>query len=149
MDFETHAEVMARYRSSPAVSQIWALMVKLLSCTVRVLNSTPMVVRVSWLNSFLVKRDSRLLFPTPDSPIRTTADDKWSKCEYFDQSSVFFWFSCCKTKPSISWIKETKLIFTEFNMSQSCDVHFILCDLLNIGVPFFVAPQILCLSCLS
>lgn len=69
----THAEVMARYRSRPAVSQIWALMVKLLSCTVRVLNSTPMVVRLSWLNSFLVKRDSKLLFPTPDSPMRTTA----------------------------------------------------------------------------
>lgn len=69
---DTHADVMALYLSSPAVSQIWALMVKPPSCTVRELNSTPMVVRLSWLNSFLVKRASRLLFPTPDSPIRTT-----------------------------------------------------------------------------
>lgn len=71
----THAEVMALYRSSPAVSQIWALMVNPLSCTVRVLNSTPMVVLVSWLNSFFVKRDNKLLLPTPDSPIKTTGED--------------------------------------------------------------------------
>lgn len=72
---------MARYRSSPAVSQIWALMMKPLSSTVRVLNSTPMVVRLSWLNSFLVKRDSRLLFPTPDSPIRTTVRRRQKKSQ--------------------------------------------------------------------
>ena len=42
------------------------------SMTVRVENSTPMVVRLSWLNSFRVNRDSRLVFPTPDSPISTT-----------------------------------------------------------------------------
>lgn len=40
---------------------------------VRVENSTPMVVRLSWLNSLRVKRERRLVFPTPDSPIRTTA----------------------------------------------------------------------------
>lgn len=40
--------------------------------TVRVENSTPMVVRLSWLNSLRVNRDSRLVFPTPDSPISTT-----------------------------------------------------------------------------
>lgn len=40
--------------------------------TVRVENSTPMVVRLSWLNSLRVKRDSRLVLPTPDSPISTT-----------------------------------------------------------------------------
>ncbi|TNN85704.1 hypothetical protein EYF80_003951 [Liparis tanakae] len=36
---------------------ICALIGQLSRCTVRVLNSTPMVVRLSWLNSFLVKRD--------------------------------------------------------------------------------------------
>lgn len=79
MMFGPYADVMARYRSSPAVSQIWALMIKPLSSTVRVLNSTPMVVRLSWLNSFLVKRDSRLLFPTPDSPIKTTGRGRQKK----------------------------------------------------------------------
>lgn len=48
---------------------------KFSSWTVLVLNSTPMVVRLSCRNSFLVKRDRRLLFPTPDSPIKTT-DEK-------------------------------------------------------------------------
>lgn len=89
---------MARYRSSPAVSQIWALMMKPLSSTVRVLNSTPMVVRLSWLNSFLVKRDSRLLFPTPDSPIRTTVrgrkkksdGDNWSEMSLQNQKPWCF-----------------------------------------------------------
>lgn len=38
----------------------------------RVANSTPIVDFDSKLNSFLVKRDSRLLFPTPESPIKTT-----------------------------------------------------------------------------
>lgn len=37
-----------------------------------VANSTPMVDFDSRLNSFLVKRESRLDFPTPESPIRTT-----------------------------------------------------------------------------
>lgn len=64
---------MARYRSRPAVSQICALMAAVPSVTVRVENSTPMVVRLSCLNSFRVNRDSRLVFPTPDSPISTTA----------------------------------------------------------------------------
>lgn len=40
--------------------------------TVRVENSTPMVVRLSWLNSLRVNRDRRLVLPTPDSPISTT-----------------------------------------------------------------------------
>ena len=37
-----------------------------------VANSTPIVDLESRLNSFLVKRDNRLDFPTPESPIRTT-----------------------------------------------------------------------------
>ena len=37
-----------------------------------VANSTPMVDLDSKLNSFLVNRDSRFDFPTPESPIRTT-----------------------------------------------------------------------------
>lgn len=42
------------------------------TCILRVANSTPMVDFDSKLNSFLVNRDRRLLFPTPESPIRTT-----------------------------------------------------------------------------
>jgi len=38
----------------------------------RVANSTPMVDLDSRLNSFRVKRESKLDFPTPESPIRTT-----------------------------------------------------------------------------
>ena len=37
-----------------------------------VANSTPMVDLDSKLNSFLVNRESKLDFPTPESPIRTT-----------------------------------------------------------------------------
>jgi len=39
----------------------------------RVANSTPIVLLLSKLNSFRVKRDNKLLFPTPESPINTTA----------------------------------------------------------------------------
>ena len=38
----------------------------------RVANSTPIVLLLSRLNSFRVKRESKLLFPTPESPINTT-----------------------------------------------------------------------------
>ena len=38
----------------------------------RVANSTPIVLLLSKLNSFLVNRASKLLFPTPESPINTT-----------------------------------------------------------------------------
>lgn len=38
----------------------------------RVANSTPIVDFDSKLNSFLVNRERRLLFPTPESPINTT-----------------------------------------------------------------------------
>jgi len=38
----------------------------------RVANSTPMVDFDSEQNSFRVKRDSKLDFPTPESPIKTT-----------------------------------------------------------------------------
>lgn len=55
------------------VSQIWALIVLLSTTMLRVANSTPIVDFDSRLNSLRVKRDSRLLLPTPESPIRTTA----------------------------------------------------------------------------
>ena len=54
------------------VSQIWAFMVLLLTCMLLVANSTPMVDLDSRLNSFLVNRDNKLDFPTPESPIKTT-----------------------------------------------------------------------------
>ncbi|CAA6671544.1 unnamed protein product [Spirodela intermedia] len=58
--------------SCPAVSQICALMIFPSTLTLRVANSTPMVDFVSRLNSFLVNRDNRFDFPTPESPISTT-----------------------------------------------------------------------------
>lgn len=75
----THAEVIALYRSCPAVSQIWALTVLPSTLMLRVANSTPIVLLLSRLNSFRVKRDSRLLFPTPESPISTTSGKKERK----------------------------------------------------------------------
>lgn len=42
------------------------------TCMLRVANSTPMVDLESRLNSLRVNRESRLDFPTPESPIRTT-----------------------------------------------------------------------------
>jgi hypothetical protein len=38
----------------------------------RVANSTPIVLLLSRLNSFRVNLESKLLFPTPESPISTT-----------------------------------------------------------------------------
>lgn len=58
--------------SWPAVSQIWAFTILSSTWMLRVANSTPMVDLDSKLNSFLVNRDKRLDFPTPESPIRTT-----------------------------------------------------------------------------
>jgi hypothetical protein len=46
-----------------------------------VANSTPMVDFDSRLNSFRVKRDNRLLLPTPESPIKTTKERKISVFE--------------------------------------------------------------------
>lgn len=43
----------------------------------RVANSTPIVDFDSKLNSFLVNLASKLLFPTPESPINTTAIKKY------------------------------------------------------------------------
>lgn len=63
---------MARYRSWPAVSQICAFIVFPSTWMLLVANSTPMVLLLSRLNSLRVKRDRRLLFPTPESPINTT-----------------------------------------------------------------------------
>lgn len=72
----TYAEVMARYRSCPAVSQIWAFIVFPSTWMLLVANSTPMVLLLSKLNSLRVNRDRRLLFPTPESPISTTTRQK-------------------------------------------------------------------------
>jgi hypothetical protein len=47
-------------------------MVLVSTCIDRVANSTPIVDFESRLNSFRVKRLSRLDFPTPESPISTT-----------------------------------------------------------------------------
>lgn len=44
-----------------------------ITCILLVANSTPIVDFDSKLNSFLVNLDNKLLFPTPESPIRTTA----------------------------------------------------------------------------
>jgi len=49
------------------VSHSWANLVA---------NSTPIVLLLSKLNSFLVKRDNKLLFPTPESPINTTENQQ-------------------------------------------------------------------------
>ena len=54
----TDAEVIARYRSCPAVSQICALTVLPSTLMDRVANSTPIVDFESKLNSFRVKRES-------------------------------------------------------------------------------------------
>lgn len=43
-----------------------------LTCMLLVANSTPIVDLDSRLNSFLVNLESKLLFPTPESPIKTT-----------------------------------------------------------------------------
>ena len=48
-----------------------------------VANSTPMVVLLSMLNSLRVKRDRRLLLPTPESPINTTVERECMSKLYF------------------------------------------------------------------
>lgn len=85
-DYETYADVIARYRSCPAVSHICAFIVFPSTWMLLVANSTPMVLLLSRLNSFRVNRDKRLLFPTPESPIRTTEkkikhlmSDEWGR----------------------------------------------------------------------
>lgn len=75
-NYATYADVIARYRSCPAVSHICAFIVFPSTWMLLVANSTPMVLLLSRLNSFRVNRDRRLLFPTPESPIRTTEKTK-------------------------------------------------------------------------
>lgn len=75
----TYADVIALYRSCPAVSHICAFIVFPSTWMLLVANSTPMVLLLSRLNSFRVNRDRRLLFPTPESPIRTTEKTKKKK----------------------------------------------------------------------
>ena len=48
----------------------------IITCMLRVANSTPMVDFDSRLNSLRVNRDNRLLLPTPESPIKTTENIK-------------------------------------------------------------------------
>ena len=67
--------------SSKPVSQIWALIVLPSTLMLRVANSTPIVLLDSKLNSFRVKRESRFDFPTPESPMSTTAPQSTSKRE--------------------------------------------------------------------
>src|SRR5579871_1127509 len=80
---------MARYRSCPAVSQIWALMVLSSILTERVANSTPIVDLLSGLNSSRVKRDNRLDFPTPESPINTTRGGEDVNTSTFEKMIIF------------------------------------------------------------
>ena len=54
------------------VSQIWAFIVFSSTSIDLVANSTPIVLLLSKLNSFLVNLDRRFDFPTPLSPINTT-----------------------------------------------------------------------------
>ena len=58
------------------VSQIWALIVFPSTCILLVANSTPIVDLDSKLNSFLVNRESKFDFPTPESPMRTTVKNE-------------------------------------------------------------------------
>jgi len=53
-----------------------------------VANSTPIVLLLSRLNSFLVKRERRLLFPTPESPINTTGNNRLHYYENLSQRIV-------------------------------------------------------------
>lgn len=69
--FMTHNEQLILTKYSP-VSQIWAFIVLPSTSMLRVANSTPIVDFDSKLNSFRVNRDSKLLLPTPESPINTT-----------------------------------------------------------------------------
>jgi hypothetical protein len=73
----TDAEVIARYRSCPAVSQIWALTVFPSTVVERVANSTPIVDFESKLNSFLVKRES-----TTDPLTRAITRERLSRRAY-------------------------------------------------------------------
>ena len=47
-----------------------------------VANSTPIVVFDSKLNSFRVNLDNKFDFPTPESPISTTKDDRDTSTPY-------------------------------------------------------------------
>jgi len=49
-----------------------------LTCILLVANSTPIVDLDSKLNSLRVKRDNKLLLPTPESPMSTTAKIKYN-----------------------------------------------------------------------
>lgn len=55
------------------------------TCMLLVANSTPIVDFDSKLNSFLVNLASKLLFPTPESPIKTTKTKQG-----VDDYSLFF-----------------------------------------------------------
>lgn len=55
-----------------------------LTCILLVANSTPIVDLDSKLNSLRVKRDNKLLLPTPESPMSTTAKIKYN-CNHYNR----------------------------------------------------------------
>lgn len=101
----TYADVIARYRSCPAVSHIWAFIVFPSTWMLLVANSTPMVLLLSKLNSLRVKRDRRLLLPTPESPISTTTRQKWQEDQIPD-AEYSFTIACKKHLLPKVWRKE-------------------------------------------
>lgn len=58
------------------------------TCILRVANSTPIVDFDSRLNSFRVNLESKLLLPTPESPMRTTGTNREEKNVRINQNSL-------------------------------------------------------------
>ena len=88
--------------------------------TYLVANSTPMVLLLSKLNSLRVNRDSRLLFPTPESPINTTENDQSNACyKYMNiiTGAHCTWISrdTCKPKTEVIMQVLTLPIFQKFD----------------------------------
>jgi len=83
-----------------------------------VANSTPIVLLLSKLNSFRVKRDNRLLFPTPESPINTTVHTHTHP--FNGPLSVII---------RVSWYQKgkTNLDFTEARDSEWHGISWVIC----------------------
>lgn len=64
-----------------------------------VAKSTPIVLLLSRLNSSFVKRERKFVFPTPESPIKTTVKVKIWKCW------SHFWKVNPSANPSLSWLQ--------------------------------------------
>uniref|UniRef100_A0A6B2LWZ0 Uncharacterized protein n=1 Tax=Arcella intermedia TaxID=1963864 RepID=A0A6B2LWZ0_9EUKA len=62
--------------SCPAVSQIWSLTVVPPRSSVRILKSTPIVLMNDSVKVLSANRRSKLLFPTPESPMRSNLKRK-------------------------------------------------------------------------